>query len=256
MGYIYSRQATGKIREGTLIPLRETHSASAGISCNIVYGNPFIQQSWTPYNHFELSINADFAYPFWYNVTIQSNGYLFSFNILDNEKAQASTGLSLHYDLFTDRHINFFAESLNWTFKYTRAFNNAWNIEFKGHLGGAVFNADNSYFFDGYSSLRQTENNYGTGVNIKLFVSIDHKKWGNMAFNVYAYEVFNVFENNNADSHDILFLYLDLSYSYPIGDHVSIGVAASAFRNTAIADLLKDTDKGTYTARLFIRRTL
>jgi hypothetical protein len=256
MGYIYSRQAAGKIGEGALIPLRETHSASAGISCSIVYGNPFIQQSWTPYNHFELSVNADIAYPFWYNFTIQSNGYLFSFNLRDHEKSAASTGLSWHYDLFTDRHINFFAESLDWTFKYIHLFNNARNIEFKGHLGGLIFNADNSYFFDGYSSLRQTENNYGTGVNVKLFVSTDHKKWGKMTFNVSAYEVFTVFKNNQADSHDILFLYLELSYSYPIGEHWSIGVAASSFRNTAIADLLKDTDKGTYTARLFIRRAL
>jgi hypothetical protein len=255
-GYIYSSQAAGKKDEGGLIPLRETHSTSAGISCDIVYGNPYVQQSWIPYNHFELSAGADFAYPFWYNFNIQSNGYLFSFNVLDNEKAQASTGLSLHYDLFTDRHINFFAESLDWTFKYTHFFNNSWNIEFKGHLGGLIFDADNSWFFDGYSNLRQTENNYGTGVNMKLFVSTAHTKWGKIAFHSSVYEVFNTFRNNNADSRDVLFMYFALSYSYPLGKHWNIGIAASTFLNTTISNILQDTNKKTHTARLFIGRTL
>jgi hypothetical protein len=252
IGYIYSRQSTGKFREDKLIPLMETHSVSTGISCNVVYGNPFIQQSLMPYNHFELSIYADIAYPFWYNLNIQSHGYLFSFNIIDNEKSAASTGLSLHYDLFTDRHINFFGESLDWTFKYTRIFNNSRNIEFKGHLGGTVFNADNSYFFGEYSNLRQNENNYGTGVNIKIFVSKAHRKWGKMTFNTSVYEIFSVFRNNRTDSPDILFLFSDLSYIYPLGDYLSIGIAVSVFRNTTISDFLKDTEKGSYAAKLFI----
>jgi hypothetical protein len=172
--------------------------------------------------------------------------------VIDNEKISASTGLSLHYDLFTDRHINFFGESVDWTFKYTRIFNSSRNIEFKGHLGGAVFNADNSYFFGEYTNLRQTENNYGTGVNIKLFVSTDHKKWGKLTFNTSVYEVFSVFKNNHTDSPDVLFLYSELSYTYPMGEHLSIGVAASAFRNATISNLLKDTEKGSYAARLFI----
>jgi hypothetical protein len=122
-------------------------------------------------------------------------------------------------------------------------------------LGGLIFNADNSYFFNGYSNLRQTENNYGTGINLKFSVSTGHPKWGNITFHSSVYEVFSVFRNKNADSRDILFLYFDLSYSYPLGEHWSIGLSASAFWNTVIVSIFKNTEKGTYTAELFIGRT-
>jgi hypothetical protein len=252
IGYNYSRQSRGEIRDRKLIPLRETHTGSTHISCSVVYGNPFIQQSGTPYDHFELSVYADIAYPVWYNFNIRSDGYLFSFNVIDNAKSMASTGLSLHYDLFTDRHINFFGESLDWTFKYTHIFNNSRNFEFKGHLGAVVFNADTSYFFDGYTSLRQTENDYGAGVNMKLFVSTARKKWGKLAFSLSVYEVFSIFKNKHTDRADILFLYFDASYAYPIGDHWHIGGGVSVFRNATLYDLLEDTDKGSYMAKLFI----
>jgi hypothetical protein len=75
-----------------------TSGMGYSISCNVVYGNPFIQQSGTPYDHFELSVYADIAYPVWYNFNIQSDGYLFSYNVIDNAKSTASTELSLHYD--------------------------------------------------------------------------------------------------------------------------------------------------------------
>jgi hypothetical protein len=252
MGYIYSRQAAGGYRERELIPLRETFSASADISCNVVYGNPFTQQSGTPFNHFELSVYANIAYPFWYNFNIRSDGYLFSFNVIDNVKKSASTGLSLHYDLFTDRHINFFGESLDWTFKYTRLFNNLRNIEFKAHLGAVIFNADNSYFFDGYTNFHQTENDYGAGVNMKIFFSAAHKKRGKLTFNLSAYEVFSVFNDNHTDNADILFFYTDMSYMYQIKEHWSIGISNSLFRQATIYNFLEDRDKVSYMVKIFI----
>jgi hypothetical protein len=252
MGYIYSRQSAGEIRDRELIPLHESHSFSTDISCNVVYGNPFVQQSWKPYNHFELYLYANTAYPAWYNFNIRSDGYLFSFNVIDKEKSMASTGLSLHYDLFTDRHINFFGESFDWTFKYMRIFNNLQIIEFKGHLGAVIFNADNSYFFDGYTNFRQTENNYGAGVNMKLLFSATHKKWGKIAFDASVYEVFSIFQDNHDDNADIFFMHLYAYYAYPIGDHWYIGIASSVFRQATIYNILKDTDKGSYMAKLFI----
>jgi hypothetical protein len=164
----------------------------------------------------------------------------------------ASTGLSLHYDLFTDRHINFFGESLDWTFKYTRLFNNSRNIEFKGHLGAVIFNANNSYFFDGYTNFRQTENDYGAGVNIKLFFSAAHKKWGKLTFNISAYEVFRIFNNKHTDNADILFFYTDMSYMYQIKEHWNIGISNSLFRQATIYNFLEDTDKVSYMAKFFI----
>jgi hypothetical protein len=257
MSYLYTRQAKGKLegehKEQVIIPLRESHSFSGDVSAGVVYGNPFTLQSRVPYEHFELSVYLNFAYPWWYNFNIQSNGYLFSFNVIDNEKSMASTGLSLHYDLFTDRQINFFAESLDWTFKYMRLFSNSWNIEFKTHLGVLIFNADNSYFFDGYTDFHQKKNDYGTGTTMKLLFSAAHKKWGKLIFNSSAYEVFSVFRSTNEDTREKLFLYINLSYAYPITDHLSIGAASTVLRNTAIMNLLEDRDKSSFQGKLFVR---
>jgi hypothetical protein len=255
-GYTYSRQAEGRFRERELVPLLETHSFSADVFTDIVYGNPFAQQSWTPYDHFELSLYINIAYPFWYNLNILSDGYLFSFNVMDDEKRTASTGLSLHYDLFADRHSNFFGGSLDWTFKYRRVVNAARDFEFKGHLGAVIFNADDSYVFGRYTNVLQTANNYGAGINMKLFVSTAHKKWGKLRFNASMYEVFSIFANRHSDRPDILFVYTDLSYEFPVGNRLYIGAAGSAFRNAAISDLLKDTDKLSFIAKFFIRREL
>jgi hypothetical protein len=252
-GHVYSRQAAGKFRNHELIPLRETFSVSADGSFTLVYGNPFIQQSWTPYNHFELALYAHIAYPFWYNFNIRSDGYLFSFNVIDNEKSSASTGLSLHYDLFADRHSNFFGESLDWTFKYKRMVNTARDFIFKGHIGAVIFNADDSYVFDKNVSILNTNNNYGAGVTMKLFVSSVHKKWGTATFNAALYGVSSVFDNKHTDNPDILFLYTDLSYEFPFGDDVHIGAANSTFRNATISNRLKDTDKLSSITRFFIR---
>jgi hypothetical protein len=93
---------------------------STDLACTIVYGNPFIPQSRQPYEHFELFLYINFGYPFWYNLKLLSDAYLFSFFVLDTETKQASTGLSMHYDLFADRQINFFSQALDWTYKYKR----------------------------------------------------------------------------------------------------------------------------------------
>jgi hypothetical protein len=253
-GYTYSRQAEGRVRERDLIPLLETHSFSTDVSFDIVYGNPFTQQSWKPYDHFELSLYVNVAYPFWYNLNILSDGYLFAFNVMDSEQRRASTGLSLHYDLFADRQSNFFGGSLDWTFKYKRVINAAREFEFKGHLGAVLFDADDSYVFGRYTNVLQIANNYGAGINLKLFFASSHKKWGKLIFNASLYEVFSVFANRHFDRPEILYVYTDLSYEAPLGDRLYIGAAGSVFRNAAIFDLLKDTDKLSFIAKFFIRR--
>jgi hypothetical protein len=173
--------------------------------------------------------------------------------VIDNEKSAASTGLSLHYDLFADRHSNFFGESLDWTFKYKRTVNDARDFAFKGHIGAVIFNADDSYVFDENISILNTNNNYGAGANMKLFVSSSHKKWGTATFNVSLYGVSSVFDNKHTDNPVILFLYTNLSYVFPLGDDMYIGAANSTFRNATISSRLKDTDKLSSIMSFFIR---
>jgi hypothetical protein len=252
IGYTYAEQAFKRKGDDKFSNLNAQRMVSTDIACNVVYGNPFVQQSKQPYNHFELTLYTNFGYPFWYNLKLLSDAYLFSFSVLDEENKQASSGLSLHYDLFADRHIDFFSQALDWTYKYRKKFTGGTEMEFKGHIGWTIFNADTFYIHNGYSGLRSTENNYGTGTNIKLIFAVQKPRMGNFDLKVFAYKVFNVFQNKNNDSgHDICMFYT-LDYSFPVGKHTSIGIASSSLWHRAFYDRLPDTRKWTHDGKLYI----
>jgi hypothetical protein len=106
----------------------------------------------------------------------------------------------MHYDLFADRQIDFFSQALDWTYKYKKQFSGGTELEFKGHIGWTVFNADTFYIHNKYSGIRRTKNNYGTGVNMKLIFSVQNPQWGDFELKAFIYEAFNIFWNENKDS--------------------------------------------------------
>jgi hypothetical protein len=252
IGYTYAEQAIEQEKTGELHNLNARHMASADLACTIVYGNPFIQQSKQPYEHFELLLYANFGYPFWYNLKLLSDAYLLSFSVFNRETEQASTGLSLHYDLFADRQIDFFSQALDWTYKYKKQFSAGIGIEFKGHIGWTVFNADTFYIHNEYSGMRKTENNYGTGVNMKLIFAVQNPRWGTFEMKAFVYEVFNLFKNENKDTGGDFCMFIAADYSFPVGKHTSLGVAASVLWHHAYYDRLPGTRKWTNDAKLYI----
>jgi hypothetical protein len=80
IGYTYAEQSMEREKGGDFFNLNARHMASVDISCAIVYGNPFEQQSRTPYDHFELTLDVNLGFPFWYNLSLLSDAYLFSFS--------------------------------------------------------------------------------------------------------------------------------------------------------------------------------
>jgi hypothetical protein len=252
IGYTYAEQSIKEENDNTFFDLNTRHMVSTDIFFNVIYGNPFVQQSMTPYDHFELAIYANLGYPFWYDLKLLSDAYLFSFSVLDEENKQASSGLSLHYDLFTDRHINFFSQALDWTYKYKKKFDGGTEMEFKGHVGWNIFNADTFYIHNEYPGLRRAKNNYGTGANIKLIFTAQMPRLGKFELKAFGYKVFNVFKNENNDSgHDICMFYA-LDYSFPIGKQTWIGIAGSSLWSMAFYDRLSDTRKWTHDAKLYV----
>ncbi|MHB9291762.1 hypothetical protein Holit_00845 [Hollandina sp. SP2] len=225
---------------------------STDLACTVVYGNPFIQQRKTPYDHVELALYVNFGLPFWYNLKLLSDAYLFSFSVIATATKQASAGLSLHYDLFADKQINFFSQALDWTYKYGKQLTGDTEIEFKGHIGWTVFNAGTFYIHNEYSSLRKTENNYGTGVNMKLIFAVQNSHWGMFEIKSFVYEVFNVFKNENKDSGSDFCMFINGDYSFPIDKQISIGIAASVLWRRAYYDRMPDTQKWTNDAKLYI----
>jgi hypothetical protein len=251
-GFTQAEQAIEKEKSEEFITLNTRDMILTDLSCTIVYGNPFTQQSRRPYDHFELTLYAGFSLPFWYNLKLLSDAYLFSFSVSDGVAKQASTGLTLHYDFFADRQIDFFSQALDWTYKYKKQFRGGTEVEFKGHTGWTVFNADTFYIHNEYSGLRKTDNNYGTGVNIKFIFAVQTPRWGAFELKAFMYHVFNVFQNRNKDSGSDFCTFVNADYSFPVGKQAVIGIAASSLWHTGRYDHLSDTQKWTSDAKLYI----
>jgi hypothetical protein len=233
---------------------RMASMASADAVCSVVYGDPFGQRSAVPYEHFELNAAVNLGLPFWYNLKLLSDAYLFSFPVLDGRTAKASTGLSLHYDLFADRHIDFFCQALDWAYKYRKRFAGGTGLEFKGHIGWNVFTADTFYVHGDYAGLRRTNNNYGTGTNMKLVFAVSTPWHGTFEWKAFVYGVLNVFQNENMDAGSDLCVFGSFDYSFPIGGGWAVGLAASTLWHKTDYDTLPDTAKLTHDAKLYIAR--
>jgi hypothetical protein len=247
-GYTYAKQSIEEEKDGDFISLNKQSMVSSDIAGTIVYGNPFIQNSMVPYNHFEMALYANFGFPIpaWYNLSLLSDGYLFSFSVFDEGNRQASAGLSMHYDIFADRQIDFFSQALDFTYKYQQRFASGTEMELKGHLGWTVFNADTFYVHDEYSGMRRTENNYGTGANIKFIFAVQNPLWGTLEFKAFVYHVFNVFQNENKDTGSDFCTFFSADYSFPLSRRTAIGIAFSSLlqhsRYDNLPDILKYTD--------------
>jgi hypothetical protein len=250
IGYTYAEQAIEK--DGEMFNLNKRHMVSTDLSCTVVYGDPFVQRSLTPYDHFELALYANFGIPFWYNLKLLSDAYLFSFSPRGRGSGQASTGLSLHCDFFADRQIDFFCQALDWTYKYKREFRGNTEIEFKVHTGWTVFSADTFYINNGYSNLRSTDNNYGTGTNIKFIFAVQHPRRGALELKTFIYHVFNVFQNENVDTGSDFCTFFTADYSFPVSEHTVIGAAVSTLRHDTQYDHLPDMRKRTNDVKVYI----
>jgi hypothetical protein len=252
LGYTYAAQSVEKIKDGDLIKMNMQNITSADVSSCIVYGDPFSQQSMIPYKHFELLTYASIGIPLWYNIKILSDGYLFSFNAIDKESSKASTGLTLNYDLFSDKHIDFFNESLNWTFKYQHQFNNNVFLELKSHLGWTIFSSDTFYVQDkDAAGLRKTENDYGTGFNSKLFFSIYRPQKWKFKLDTLIYKTVDFFQSWHQDDVLSFCLLCDVDYVFFINNSFGIGIGDSLLRNFNSYAHIENAQKWTNILRIY-----
>jgi hypothetical protein len=118
---------------------------SAFVGFDLVYGNPFLQETFVPYEHFEFQTMLAVSLPLLYNFNFVSDGYLASWMLAEDEANLASHGLSLHFDDFiVDKNIDlnngtenvsFNANSVDYTVKWYRRVSGSFAFSLKSHLG-------------------------------------------------------------------------------------------------------------------------
>ncbi|MHC6204416.1 DUF3943 domain-containing protein [Breznakiellaceae bacterium SP9] len=111
----------------------------------VVYGDPFIQASSIPYEHFEFDLSMTVSMPLMYNFNFTSDGYLASWVLADTTAQHISNGLSLHFDDYVvdknldlnngTENIGFNANSLDYTIKWRRFVSDTLAFSVKLHAG-------------------------------------------------------------------------------------------------------------------------
>ncbi|MDR0643504.1 MAG: DUF3943 domain-containing protein [Treponema sp.] len=238
------------------------------IDTRIVYGNPFEQDGYIPYQQFELSAfiaggakSVEKGTTMWYDSRIVSDGCLFAFSHeLDNSKT--STGLTLHFDYFnlTDDIADnagfagsaFSADSLDWTVKYRLFVDETAFFEVKAHAGWLVWGTS-TYWSNvlpgGGVISAEYYNHYGTGINMKLFLTFSSFRWGILRMNAMAYLLYGW--GGDGGNGIVSYAFTDSSYSIRINKQLSLGVGWSFAYLGGWYDRAPDGHKWTKTGRIF-----
>lgn len=150
-----------------------TYIFTPNVGATVIYGNPFNQNSKKPYSHFEILMQFGISfYPLWLDWTLLTDGYLLSWNPVHTEKDVLSTGLTFHYDFIAGNNTNFASNALNWSLKWKRYFTDT-RLELRSHVGWMILGSSEYYPFTerigNFLEVGESENNYGTGTNFKLF---------------------------------------------------------------------------------------
>jgi len=260
----------GAEKSFAFFPKHEEHEKSwkypgGHIDVNVVYGDPFIQQSKKPYDHFELFTgftmnNAS------YHATIISDGYLYSINPTDTEKKSTSTGLSMHFDFFDASNdlkdnvgygnIPFCSNAIGWTLKHIYNFSEKSHLEIKTHVnailwGASMYDGDFSKT-DYWVNMKDTHCSFGVGENVKLSFSLVHKKVGRLDINAYGYHIFAIPVTKDHSKGNVFFLYSSLSYDFPFKERVGLGIKETFWGLFGIYDLTENVNRKLLSSGLYL----
>jgi len=205
------------------------------IDVDVVYGNPFLQQSKKPYDHFDLFAGFNMNNSS-YHAAIISDGYLYSINPEETDKKITSTGLGMHFDFFDASddfknnegtgNICFSSSALGWTLKHKYLISDKSHLEIKTHINAVLWGAStyNGVGVDLWGSDFDANSSFGMGENIKLSFSLEHKKAGRLDLNVYGYHFFSIPLTEKHSKGNVFFLYGSLNYDLPFTEKAGIGV--------------------------------
>ena len=227
------------------------------LGISIIYGNPFLQESRTPYDHFELDFSMGLNPGSYLNLTFLSDGYLVSFCPLDTDNNMMSTGLSLHLD-FRSRGemagnyttIDQYSNALDWSVKYQHLFSEDFSFQLKFHAGFTLMGV--SVYYSPQNNDHHN-NNYGIGINEKCAIILDHKKLGKLDMSVYHYLIWS-FQNpgiNDNSKGNVNWLFADITYSHFITKRISLGITGSFAWEWGLYSDFPDTRKSNREVKVF-----
>ncbi|MCL2373621.1 MAG: DUF3943 domain-containing protein [Treponema sp.] len=228
---------------------------NAGFS--IIYGNPFQQENRTPFQHFQLAFSLGLDLGNYMDFRLVSDGYLFSFSPVYSNTSRMSSGLSLHLDAasigrfnwYRGSSINKYSNALNWTVKYQRLFPQGTDVQIKSHFGVTFFGSSVFYCPDLMGDL----NNFGGGLNGKIFLNVNHWRLGSLevsllGYTMWSYPIVTHFSGRGT----VFWLFNDVTYFYHFSNRTSLGITHSLALERGVFSEFPDTRKMNRALRLFM----
>jgi hypothetical protein len=215
---------------------------SVFFDAGLVYGDPFVQYSKTPFDHFELRLMTAFSIPLMYNFNLSIDGYLASWLLRDDETNRASQGISLHFDDYiVDRNIlelangtenlSLNSNSLNYTLKWRRQITEGLSFSSKFHIGFSPW-----VIADYNGGINRDDYNcYLMGGNIKLALELrrlmgdpraEEKKEQVLTFNLRFNDAWTI-PNTPGFLMNVIFSNAELKWAFPLTHKFSLYVADS-----------------------------
>ncbi|MCL2792761.1 MAG: DUF3943 domain-containing protein [Spirochaetaceae bacterium] len=198
----------------------------ANVGFSTIYGNPFFQETFVPFRHFELSVFFGIDVGNYMSIRLISDGYLFAFSPVYTATSMMSTGLSLHLDFVSvgeldkyDSTVDQFSNALNWTVKYQRLFGENMIFETKAHLGVTFMGSSKSY-----PKGAIPEKKYGYGFNSKKIFALENKKRGRFELSVFNYILCGFF-NAPSSLTNVYWLFVDSIYYHFLSRNLSLAIA-------------------------------
>jgi len=243
----------------------------ADVGFRIVYGDPFVQNTWVPFRHFELATSFGMDLGNHKDFRIFADGYLFSFSPLHTERTSLSTGLSLHMDFasigqhgITDGTIDMYSSALGWTAKHRQILlpgvgpETIWRTS--THAGFTFFGASKFHYPAGrprrpdYGDDRLTHelNNFGFGFNLKHSSGLEIGRRSRIDVSGFHYVMWPFPGTSELTQGFTRWRFFDVSFSHLVSRRISLGTIFSRVRERGSFEGFPDTRKDHWSVRTFV----
>ena len=235
---------------------------TVNIGTRIIYGNPFFQETWVPFRHFEMAVSAGVnplnpnEYVF---LRFNGEGYVFAFSPIQTGTTAMSTGLAIHMDYFQMGEfegagspnystINLSSHALGWTTKYRNLFPRGTALDLRLH-GGFTFFGITSFFCP---EAERKFQNYNYGISTRIVFGLERERRFRFDVNMYHF-FFWTYPGTTALSRGFVFAqFIDISYQHFVSANISLGLTYSLSMEHGTFRGFPNTRKRDNTVKLFV----
>jgi len=234
---------------------------SAYASGQIIYGDPFIQKSIIPFDHFEQRFSINLSDTF-YSAAFFSDGSIWALPLYDSRHSRGSVFLSLHYDFIFSSLINLSANSIGLSFKSLHHFGRSWHLSSKLHLNWIFLGASEylHLWYDAPPENGDERRNYdlGSGEGVKFYFELSHRTIGSILINYSYYGIHTIAESVpefGSTGYSITGI-LDMAFERQFHGNWYTGVSATSYHKQGFYDAAADTNDVISSINLYVKRKI